>query len=466
MDDYSDIFDAGGELDVPTVRGSANLDVQDYQGYNGSSEILDNELFEDTPSRPGQGAGPASDVEGLDRYSFLEDPSDEAVTDFGASPWGPGAKSGYRPYAQQRADMDLRALGGDDPTREPSQPHYDDMHDIPEVIDAQAMMEALPWKDSWHGNRNQMPSNEDVDPMTLYDRSSYERTGSSQNVIGSGIFEMEEGVTWRPRDGMFANQYAEPAYIGQSDELGVEQSPMWDSTAGNWRVTQPTASGVTLARKVKSMKPMPAGLRPEVTGPRSHIEAFGRKAAKCLIDEAKCYRVQDRSKFLIAATEAVGPGSSEQARKVADALIAAGYRQDVAFEDSLAHLMMHAVKQDLTQRGKKSRTMLPRLDRVVSKVQRKKGDLREAASEHIAPLVDDNNKLRDDLGRLYASPSVKGMGAFGDAEEPAPAEATSNGSASAVFTPRNLAIGAFAGLGVYLLYSNRDTIRKNIKKVF
>lgn len=463
MEDYNDIFDDSGMLAVPTMRGSANLDVQDYQGYNGRSEILDDELFEDTPSRPGQGAGPASDVEGLDRYTFLDDASDEAVTDFGAHPWGPGSKTGYRPFAQQRVDMDLRALGDDD-SPEPSQPHIDEMHNIPEVIDAQAMMEALPWEDSWKGNRNPMPSNADVDPRTLYDRSSYERNGSSQNVIGSGIFEMEEGVTWRPRDGSFANQYALPAYMGQNDELGVEQSPMWDSTAGDWRVTQPSASGVSLARKVKSLKKPFRGLRPEATGPRSHIEAFGRKAARALMEEAKNYRVQDRSKFLVAATEAAGPGSAEKARKVADALIAAGYRQDIAFEDALAHLMMHAVKNDLVQKRKRSKTTLPRLDRVVGKVKRNKGELQSAAAEHLAPLVDDGNKLRDDLGRLYASPSLKGMGAFGEDETSAVTDPAPDAEPS-MLTTKNIAIGAGIGLGAYLLFANRKTIAKNIKKV-
>jgi hypothetical protein len=469
MDDFSEMFDDDGYLAQPTMRGSANLDVQDYQGFDGRSSILDDELFEDTPSRPGRGAGPASDIEGLDRYDILPemDPDDPSLvaTTYGAHPWGPGAKGGYRPFSQQRAGMDLNSLGDDAPERKGSaEPYYDQMMNEPEVIDAVAMEEALPWGDAWKGNQNQQPSNADVDPMTLYDRQSYERTGSSQNVIGNGIFDMEEGVTWHARDGQFMNQYALPAYLSH-DDMAVEQSPMWDSTAAEWRVTQPTASGVTLATRTPHLKPPPKGLRPEVTGPRSHIEAFGRKAARCVMKE--CMRhshVQDRSRFLVGVAEALGPGRAAQAQAIADKLVAMGYRKEVALEDTLAHMLMHAVKDDLVAKGKRNKSTLPRLDRVAKLMVNEKPQMQAAASEHIAPLTKDGNKLRDDLGRLYASPAARGMGMVGDA--PADPAAPTESAPSTVFTKRNLILGGALGLGAYLVFANRKAIAKNIKKVF
>ena len=50
-------FDDDGELLIPTMRGNTNLDVQDYNRWEGrSSSILDDELQEDVPSTPGSGA--------------------------------------------------------------------------------------------------------------------------------------------------------------------------------------------------------------------------------------------------------------------------------------------------------------------------------------------------------------------------------------------------------------------------
>jgi hypothetical protein len=468
MDDLSELFDDDGFLSQPTMRGSANLDIQDYQGIDGRSSILDDELFEDTPSTPGRnpGAAPAPDIDGLDRYGFLpempdDDPSVVATT-YGAHPWGPGAKGGYRPFSQQRTGMDLNALGDEAEPQQPAMPHYDEMMQEPEVIDAVAMAEALPWGDAWKGNQNPQPSNAEVDPMTLYDRSSYERTGSSQNVIGNGIFEMEEGVTWNARDGEFMNQYALPAYLSH-DDMAIEQSAMWDSTAAEWRVTQPSASGVTLATRVPNLKKPPKGLRPEITGPRSHIEAFGRKAARCVMNECKRHgHTQDRSRFLVSVAEALGPGRSAQAKKVADALVEMGYRKDVALEDAMAHLFMHAVKDDLLQKTKSNASALPRLDRAAKMIAGQKPAMQAAAREHIAPLTQDRNKLRDDLGRLYASPSARGMGMVGDAP-PEPAAPTER---APLITPKRLMWGGILGLGAYVVFTNRKAIAKNIKKVF
>lgn len=492
----NDIFDDDGMMEIPTMRGSANLDIEDYARPDDiSSSILDDELQEDVPSTPGRnpGAANAPDVQGTRDWDMLSDPGGMESpgmkqTTYGDSPWGPGSDSGYRPHSQQRTDMSLRALGEADleavsQKKQRSVAEMDDMMREPEVIDAVPVQETKPWNEEWHGERNQQPSNAEIDPMTIYDRTSYEYDDSSQDTIGNGIFSMEEGVTWRPRDGIFAHQYALPAYIGEEDELGVQQSAMWDSTANEWRVTQPSASGVTLARKVKNLKkayspftdesaPMPA-MRPEVTGPRSHIEAFGREAAKAVLDEARGYRPEDRSKFLQAAIDALGPGTTERCRKAADALIKMGYRPDVALEDALAHCVMHAAVADLTQKRRGRSTLLPRLDSMAKRVGRGGKRLQVAAQEHIQPLVRSNGKLRNDVGALYASPAARGIGAIkngddktgpysSDTEIPG-GPASKNGGG--IFRPRNLLIAAGIGVGGYFIWTNRKTIKKNVKKL-
>lgn len=477
-DEFDDIFADDGELEIPTVRGSANLDIQDYQGYDGDSIILDDELQEDIPSTPGfnPGAASATDVEGTSDFDMLEveggmDTPGMKQTTFGAHPWGPGSAVGYRPHSQQRTGMDLRALGAAEqehmPT--PQKVEKDSMHSEPEVMMAVPVEEPLSWQEQVHGNRNSQPSNDEIDPMTLYDRMSYEYDDSSQNVIGSGIFGMEEDVTWRPRDGIFSHHYAFPAYIGDEDELGVQQSEMWDSTAGEWRVTQPSAAGVSLARKTRRMKPSPFARHP--AGPRSHIEAFGRKAARCLVLEAKMQPPQYRSGFLEDALNALGPGSATKAQKVAAKLVKAGYPPDAALEDVVAHLLMHATASDLTdKRRRRNVSLLPRLDAMSKKVVAKGGELKNAAAQHIGPLTKDGNELRNDLGALFASPASQGMGAV-NAEngETAPANGSgapaANGAKKSVFTTRNVFIAGGVGLAAYFAYANRDKIKKNLKKL-
>lgn len=468
--EFEDLFDDDGELAIPTMRGSANLDIQDYQGWTGRSDILDDELQEDVPSTPGRnpGAAPATDIEGTDEFDLLDVPGGMDApgmkqTTFGGYPWRPGSASGYRPYSQQRAGMDLRALGDDDDHMPaPAPREKDSMQMEPEVIDAVAVEEPVSWQDQWHGMRNQETSNAEVDPMTLYDRMSYEYDDSSQNVIGNGIFDMEEGVTWRPRDGSFANQYAMPAYLADEDELGVQQSEMWDSTAGEWRVTQPSAGGIALARKVRQYKAPPSIFRREVTGPRSHIEAFGRRAAKVILVEAQMTPMPERTRFLAEAIEALGPGSTRRAKVISDRLVQMGYPQASAFEDVLAHLIMHAAANDLSTNGKRNSMQLPKLDRMSRCVRQNQGELRKAAGQHLAPIARDRSKLRADLGALYESPAGRALGEV--SEEPA-TEAPVVADDSKLLSTRNILIAGGVGLGAYLLYANRKSIKKNIKKL-
>lgn len=472
----SDDFDLFGEDDlaIPTVRGSANLDAQDYaRGPSGEgSSILDDELQEDIPSRPGDGAGPAFDIDGAAAAGpFMEDddaPGMEQTT-YGAQPWGPGGSEGYRPASMMRTGADLS--GGDD-MREPKPPHRDSMMMEPEVVQADRAMARVVNTERgvpvqaprWSGNRNQMPSNRYVDPETIYDRSSYEYDDSSQDTIGSGIFGMEEGVTWRPRDGIFAHQFAMPGYIANEDELGVQQSEMWDTTANNWRVTQVSASGVPLKKRVSALRPayspfVDGGvpeMRPEATGPRSHIEAFGRKTAAALIEEARVHTPATRSRFIASALEAMGPGTALRANTIAQRLVQMGYPPEAALEDVVAHCVMHAAMRDLTQSAGRR---LPRLDRLASAVSRARPKMQQAAAKHVAPMTQNKNALRADLGALMASPAGRGMG------QVAPESTTLAPVPTGLLTPRNLLIAGVLGVGGYLAWTNRRALQRNAKKI-
>lgn len=473
-DDYS-FDDDDGDMSVPTMRGSANLDVQDYaRGPSGrGSSYLDDDLQEDTPSTPGRnpGAAAAPDIDGEADWTIqeAEDGPGMAATTYGAHPWGPGGATGHRPHSMQRTDMALRdsqlrdGMGDADPSRTPKPMKRDSMHDEPEVLETRDSTEVPPAR--WHGNRNQRPSNAGINEDTVYDRESYEYNDSSGNTIGSGIFDVEEGVTWRPRDGSFAHQFALPAYIGDEDEMGVQQSEMFDTTANEWRVVQPSASGVTLKTRVEEYRPgyspfvkrpVPE-MRPEVTGPRSHIEAFGRKAAGLIVAEAKAQPAAARSQFLVNAIEALGPGTAARASATAKRLVDLGHKPETALEDAIAHAVMHATATDLkgTNRGL---GRLPNLDRLVTRVNRTKPHMQAAAAKHIGPLVQNTQKLRNDLGALYSSPAALGMGQVAEG-------GSTIAAAPTLLTPRNLLIGAVVGIGGYYAWQNRKAITRNAKRL-
>lgn len=473
-DDYG--FDSDdGDIAVPTMRGSANLDPQDYaRGPSGrGSSMLDDDLEEDTPSTPGRNPGAASapDIDGVSDWTIKEatdGPGMEATT-YGSHPWGPGGAVGYRPESMKRTDMALRdtllrdeSLSGidADSTRNPKPMKRDDMHDEPEVMETNDDVVVQPAR--WHGNRNERPSNVGIPADAIYDRESYEYNDSSQATIGSGVFDMEEGVTWRPRDGSFAHQFALPAYIGDEDELGVQQSEMFDTTANEWRVTQPSASGVSLKTSVERYKPgyspfvkrAVPDMRPEVTGPRSHIEAFGRKAAALIVNEAKAKPPAARAQFVANAIEALGPGIAASTSATAKKLVDMGHPPATALEDSIAHAVMSAAVSDL-QSAKRARGKLTRLDRLAGSVAQTKPQMQAAAVKHLAPLTQNVKTLKSDLGALYSSPAAAGMGQITE---------TATVSAPTLFTPRNLLIGAVIGIGGYYAWQNRKKIARNAKR--
>lgn len=466
-----DLF-ADDEMELPTMRGNTNLDVQDYQGSSLDTDFLTDDLQEELPKRGG-GPAPATDVEGTDSFEMMDDVDNAPgmnQTTYGQNPWQTASSTGYRPYSQQSTDMS--DLGDADGGSTALAPRYA----TPDSIARQA-----PFRPS---QENEMPSHEGIDPLTEYDRSSYEYSDSEQNVIGSGIFDVEEGVTFRARDGIFANQFAEPAYIAEEDPDGLQQSAMWDSTADNWTVTQVNASGVPLSKRVPALAPPPKAFSPfmggsaqgrrtpmpkmqaDRMGPASHIEAFGRRAAQCLIAEAKMMPNQGvRSQFLASATDALGPQMARKAKVVADRLVQMGYKPDAALQDTLAHCVMHATMRDLSDRAKAGGG-LPRLDRMAAAVRANQPALKKAAADHLGPLVADQKKLQSDLGAFYHSSAAAGMGEVAqtapDALVPA---APSTQMPTGFLTPRNLVIGA-AVIGVgYLAATQTEAGQKMTSNV-
>lgn len=450
-DDFD--FEDDGELRTPTMRGNANLDPQDYsRGPSGrGSSILDDELQEDTFSTPGRNPGAASapDIDGTSSWTISEDDDGPGMdqTTYGAHPWGPSAGAGYRPHSMARTDQALRDSNlGDvntDPIRSPKTMKRDDMHSEPEVLhsdDATEVQEAR-----WSGNRNQRPSNVGIPEDTEYDRESFEYDDSSQNVIGTGIFGMEEGVTWRPRDGSFAHQYALPAYIGDEDEMGIQQSDMWDTTANEWRVTQPSGGGVPFARSVNSYKP--TEMRPETTGPRSHIEAFGRETAKAIIAEAQSTPPVARAAVIERALTALQPGSAAKVASTAKFLVDGGQAPQAALEDTIAHVVMNAAARDLRS-GK-----CVRLDRLAAVSRHAKPRMQLSAAKHLGPLLKNKKSLHADMAALVASPALQGMGQV------------DVGQTTSVFTPRNLIIAGVLGVGGYYAWTHRKSIARNARRM-
>lgn len=462
--DLDDLFEDDGVLERPTMRGSANLDIQDYANSGGGDDsFLDDELQEDVPSRPGSGAAAAPDIDGTASFEMLEESGspDDVQTTFGAHPWGPGAGTGYRPMSMAKTDLS----GNEDANGTNRAPGRAPKNTNVERVPPPRMSQ-----------QNPMPSNREVDPETIYDRDSFEYDDSSQDTIGSGIFDMPEGVTFRARDGQFAHQYALPAYIADEDELGVQQSEMWDTTADDWRVVQPSGGGVTFSRKVPALRGRgaysPFARAPQVLTPKSvmsNIEKFGRDAAKAIVGEAaeKSGPVE-RSQFLTNAIESLGPGMASRCHSITSRLVSSGSPPREALEDTVAHCVMHATVRDLST--KRSGAQLPRVDAMAAHVQKNKSAMVASAAKNIAPLSKDPNKLKADVAKLYQSPAAAGMGEIAT-EQGAPAPTTPAPTAvqpvadGGSNTLRNVLIGA-AVIGLsYVALTRTDTGQEIVANV-
>jgi len=440
-DELDDLF-GSDDMAIPTMRGNANLDIQDYADVSSEGTFLDDDLQEDVRSTPGSGAAPAPDIDGTSDYEMEPeyDGPDAVQTTFGASPWGPGAGGGYRPMSMARTD-----LSGNE--------------DAAEVTVDSVMKVGL----AQPSQMNAMPSNRDVDPETMYDRTSYEFASGSDAVIGNGIFEMEEGVTWRAEDGSFSHQYAFPAYIAEEDELGTQQSEMFDVVADNWRVVQPSGGGVTFSTKVpylrgrpmqdRAYSPFTAHLKAHLPEPKSsRIERFGRDAASVLLREAASKTSpSDRQQFLVNAINSLGPGMAEKCHRVAERMVRMGMMPQQALEETISHCAMHAAIRDLSAASSGSK--LPRLDAMGAHVVKNKSKLKKSAVQNLAPLAKNKAAAKADIAKLYQSPAAASMGEI--ASEPAAPTAPSATAPAAPIaqdnTVRNVAIAAAVGVAVWAL---------------
>jgi len=236
---------------------------------------------------------------------------------------------------------------------------------------------------------------------------------------------------------------------------------------------QPSAGGVSLKTRVPALKRAyspfvdggapPPDLRAEATGPRSHIEAFGRKVATLVMAETTGQAPSARSQFLVNALEALGPGMAARARRTADKMVAMGYEPARAMEDVVAHCVMHAAVSDLRS-ASRANGKLPRLDRLASSTRRTRGQMQAAAAKHIGPLARNTAALKSDLGALYGSTAARGMGQV--APETSTVATTSSGiQAQQMFTLRNAAIAGAVGLGGFFLWTNRKKLKRNARKL-
>lgn len=263
------------------------------------------------------------------------------MTTYGASPWGAGAGGGYRPMSQSRTDD--QPLGS---------------------AEAQRRLGV------------QQPSNAAIDPQTIYDRQSYEY--KSGDVIGSGIFDMPEGVTWNANDGVFANHYALPGYIAREPMMYPAQSQMIDSQTGLPTVVQPSAAGVQLAMEAPpgaqvyspftQMGPQtnrtpvprvpyaqtPRGMSGDSEQTRRHfpsangaIESFGQEAAAALIRRAAVMKSPQREQFVARAMSVLGPERARVAMVTIQRLMGMGYPSAHVVEQVFAHCIMHSVASEM-----------------------------------------------------------------------------------------------------------------------
>ena len=263
-------------------------------------------------------------------------------TDYGAHPWGTGAGGGYRPMSQSRTDD--QPLGS---------------------TEAQRRLAV------------QQPSNAALDPETIYDRQSYEY--ASGDVIGAGIFDMPEGVTWNANDGVFANNFAMPGYMAREPMMYPSPSAMIDTQTGLPTIVQPSASGVQLSMDAPPGTPVYSPFRqmtavtnrtpvprvPYSQTPRgmsglgnvpasgSAAESFGREAAVALIRRSAMMKTPQREQFVQRAMAMLGPQRSQAAVAAIRRLMSMGYPSTHVVEQVFAHCVMHAV---VTEMGHVART--------------------------------------------------------------------------------------------------------------
>lgn len=345
-----------------------------------------------------------------------ENPSDGPgmnQTTYGAHPWGTGAGGGYRPMAQSRTDD--QPLGS---------------------TEAQRRLGV------------QQPSNAAIDPETIYDRQSYEY--ASGDVIGAGIFDMPEGVTWNANDGVFANHYAMPGYIAREPMMYPAQSQMIDSQTGLPTVVQPSASGVQLSMEAPAgaqvyspftqMGPQtnrtPVPRVPNSQTPRGMsgvpaangaVESFGQEAAIALIRRAAALKSPQREQFVARAMSVLGPERARIAMVTIQRLMSMGYPSAHVVEQVFAHGVMHAVASEMAHVARTGQAVPPMQSvvRAATAAAAEVGTQQQLANaaRRVVPALTNSQAARGELSAFGASPVRRqvisslgsdGMGGLGD----------------------------------------------------
>jgi hypothetical protein len=369
-------------------------------------------------------------------------------TTYGANPWGTGAGGGYRPMSQARTD------------------------DAP-LGSAEAQRLA--------GSRRmaaQQPSNAAIDPETIYDRQSYEY--ESGNVIGAGIFDMPEGVTWNANDGVFANHYALPEYIAREPSMYPAQSQMIDSQTGLPTVVQPSAGGVQLAMEAPpgtqvyspftQMGPQtnrtPVPRVPYSQTPRGMsgvpaangaVESFGQEAAVALIRRAAMMKAPQREQFIARAMQVLGPERARAAGAAIGRLMNMGYPSSHVVEQVFAHGVMHAVASEMAHVARTGTPVPPQQSvvRAATAAAAEVGTQQQLAraAQRVVPALTNAQAARGELSAFGAAPvrqqviaslGSDGMGGFGADEG-----GMSTGAKVAV------GVGVVAALGAAWVYRDK-----------
>lgn len=381
----------------------------------------DNEIALDTPMHLGPYAGDdgADDFEDLDNLPEVVG-GQMSQTDFGAHPWGAGAGIGYRPMSLARTDQ--APLGSTDD------------HGLSQE---RAMLETageIAASSSAPGRRPtpQEMAHPDVDATTLYDRSSYEPhtdDGWMDPVtMGTGIFDMPEGATFRPDQGIFAHTYALPRYLAEEPETEPYASQAIDLNTGLPRVMQPSAAGVQLmgrgtmpyspflppaygqSAQVRTQPgvPMPrSGLGSTASQGTRRIEVFGHRSADLMLKAVtqRCQAASERGQFICNALEYLGPQRSRLAMQAVERLTRMGYPSEHVTRKALATMIMHETWSDLRKTGGQGPNPLPavtNLGRALGSV-----DMLFAAKQFIEPLTSVMGQVEAEVAQYEGSTAAQ-----------------------------------------------------------
>lgn len=400
------------------------------EGMGDWEEALDGDVMDDLPSLDWDEMSAGPSLPGLEHTPLTDEhpvPDDMRVTEWGAMPWGPGSGEGYQPWAQ--ASTDSPPMG--DSEIEETQPQY-------------AAQNAHP----------------DVDPMTMYDRDSYEPPIDQRQTYGAGIFDLpDQGAVFNENDGIFANNYALPAYIAREPEMDVFETEALDVNTGLPRVAQVNASGVQLMRNdpQRAWSPFapppyggsnPMNVQPYVP-PTLHdygerIVKFGHEGARALLDHAAHACPNDpnrRGYYICQMIDQMLPQMSPRALAAVADLRNHGYPGNPV-ELVVGHVLMHVAVCDLSDKARANDASgrLPRLDKLKASP-----ELARAAQQRLGVLVHPKRAAAAVKGfqRTQEAQQIRGMLGTEAPSPDAPAPAA-NGEGMSTMTVLKYAGGAVA----------------------